>query len=77
MTKLYEQFFNEVKKPSITYVDKNDKIDREVGRLSVQVSRDKEDALHKRMKFHRDKYKYYKKQIMDKYSSKVKSQARK
>lgn len=77
MTKLYEQFFDEVKKPSMTYVDRNDKIDREVGRLSVQVSKDKEDSLHKMMKFHRDKYKLYKQKIMDKYRMKVKSQARK
>jgi hypothetical protein len=75
--KLFKQFFLEVKKPTMTYIDRNDKIDREVGRLSVQVSRDKEDALHKKMKFHRDKYRLYKQQILDKYSSKVKSQARK
>jgi len=77
MEKLYNQFFNEVKKPSMTYVDRNDKINREVGRLAFQVSKDKEDALHKKMKFHRDKYKLYKKLILDKYKSKVKSQARK
>jgi len=75
--KLFKQFFQEVKKPTTSYVTRNKKIDREVGRLSVQVSRDKEDSLHKRMKFHRDKYKYYKQQILNKYSSKVKAQARK
>jgi hypothetical protein len=75
--KLFKQFFQEVKKPTMSYVDRNAKIDREVGRLSVQVSRDKEDALHKKMKFHMNKYKIYKQQIMDKYKSKVKSQARK
>jgi len=75
--KLYKEFFLEVKRPTMSYVDRNDKIDRETGRLSVQVSKDKEDALHKRMVFHRDKYKQYKKQILDKYSSRVKAQARK
>ena len=75
--KLYEQFFDEVKRPTTSIIDKNNKIDREVGRLSVQVSKDKEDALHQKMKLHRDKYNYYKKQILAKYSSKVKSQARK
>ncbi len=75
--KLFKQFFQEVKRPTTSYIDKGDKIDREVGRLSVQVSKDKEDAIHRKMKFHRDKYILYKKQIMDKYSTKVKSQARK
>jgi hypothetical protein len=75
--KLFKQYFQEVKKPTMSYVTRNKKIDREVGRLSVQVSRDKEDALHRKMKFHRDKYKRFKQQILDKYSAKVKSQARK
>jgi hypothetical protein len=75
--KLFKLYFQEVKKPTMSYVPRSSKIDREVGRLSVQVSKDKEDALHRMMVFHRDKYKNYKKQIMDKYRSKVKSQARK
>jgi len=75
--KLFEQFFDEVKRPTTSIIGKDDKIDREVGRLSVQVSKDNEDALHKKMKFHRDKYQYFKKQILTKYKAKVKSQARK
>ena len=75
--KLFKQFFQEVKKPTMNYDKRDNKIEREVGRLAFQVSKDKEDALHKKMKFHRDKYKLYKQQILAKYSSKVKSQARK
>ncbi len=77
MTKLFKQYFLEVKRPTVSRIDRVSKIDREVGRLAVQVSKDKEDSLEKRMEFHRKKYKYYKQQIMNKYSSRVKSQARK
>lgn len=75
--RLFKLFFQEVKRPTMSYIDRTDKINREVGRLSFQVSKDREDALHKKMEFHRDKYKLYKQQILDKYRSKVKAQARK
>jgi hypothetical protein len=75
--KLYEIFFDEVKRPTTSYINKNAKIDREIGRLSNQVAKDKEDSLQKRMEFHRNKYEYFKKQILLKYSSRVKNQARK
>jgi len=75
--KLYKLFFQEVKKPTLSYIDRYDKIDRETGRLSIQVSKDKDDSLHKMMKFHRDKYKHYKNLILKKYQSRVKFQARK
>lgn len=75
--KLYKQFFQEVKRASTSYVDRQDKINRDVGRLSTSVAKDVEDSLHKKMKFHRDKYEYYKQQIMNKYASRVKNQARK
>lgn len=75
--KLYEIFFNEVKRPTTSYINKDAKINRDVGRLSIQVAKDKEDALQKRMAFHRRKYEDYKKQILSKYSSRVKNQARK
>lgn len=75
--KMHEMFFNEVKRPTTSYVNRAAKVDREVGRLAVQVSRDKEDALHKKMEFYRKKYQDLKKQILTKYSSRVKNQARK
>ncbi len=70
-------FFQEVKKPTMSFVDRNAKIKREVGRLSHQVSKDKDDSLYQRMEFHRKKYLEFKKKISAKYSSRVKSQARK
>lgn len=75
--KLYEMFFNEVKRPTTSYVNKAAKIDREVGRLSVQVAKDKKDSMHQRMRFYKQKYEELKKQILNKYSSRVKTQARK
>lgn len=75
--KLYEMFFQEVKRPTTSYVDKNAKINRDIGRLSVQVADDKQDSIHKKMMFHKQKYEEYKKQILTKYSSRVKNQARK
>jgi hypothetical protein len=75
--KLYEQFFQEVKRPTTSYVDREAKIKRDTGRLADQVAEDKEDSLHKRMEFHRQKYKEFKAKIMAKYSSRVKNQARK
>ena len=77
MVKLYKQFFIEVKKPTMSYVPRNSKIDREVGRLSNQVSRDNEDGIYKRMVYHRNKYKEFKAKILAKYKSRVKTQARK
>ena len=74
--KLYKIFFQEVKRPTVSYIDRQDKINRETGRLVNQVSKDKQDALHKRMEFHRQKYLHYKQQLLDKYSSRVKAQAR-
>lgn len=75
--KLYEMFFQEVKRPTTSYVDRNAKINRDIGRLSFQVSKDKEDSLHKKMEFYRKKYEDLKRQIITKYSSRVKNQARK
>jgi hypothetical protein len=75
--KLYEMFFSEVKRPTTSYVDRVAKVDRETGRLAVQVSKDKEDSLYSKMNFYRTKYKELKNKIMNKYSSRVKTQARK
>jgi len=75
--KLYKLFFQEVKRPTMSYIDRKSKIDREVGRLTHQVSKDKQDSLYKRMEFYRKKYMDYKQQILKKYQSRVKAQARK
>lgn len=75
--KLYEMFFREVKRPTTSYVNRDAKIGREVGRLSVQVSKDKKDSIYKKMEFYRKKYEDLKSQILSKYSSRVKTQARK
>ena len=75
--KLYKLFFLEVKRPTTSYIGRNDKVDREVGRLTYQVAKDKQDAIFKKMEFHRDKYELYKQQLLNKYGSRVKSQARK
>lgn len=75
--KMYETFFQEVKRATTSFINRKAKVDREVGRLAVQVSNDKDDSLNKKMEFHRKKYEDYKKQILSKYSSRVKNQARK
>ncbi len=75
--KMFKLYFQEVKRPTTSIIDRTDKIDRETGRLAVQVSKDNDDSLYKMMNLHRKKYEMYKKKLMDKYRSKVKSQARK
>lgn len=75
--KLYEMFFREVKRPTTSYIDRPAKIDREIGRLSVQVADDNQDSIVKKMEFYRKKYEEFKQQVLNKYSSRVKSQARK
>jgi len=75
--KLFKHFFQEVKKPTMSYINRDNKIDRETGRLSFQVSKDKDDSLYRLMTLHRKKYEDYKQKLMDKYRSKVRSQARK
>ena len=77
MMKLYQTYLNEVKRPTVSRISRQSKIKRDIGNLATNVAKDRNDSSYDRMKFHLDLYKKYKKRVMDKYSSRVRSQARK
>ena len=75
--KLYEEFITtEAKSSSQTRITRQAKISRAIGSLASGMAKQKNDPLHKRMMYHLDLYKRFKQQIMNKYSSRVRGQAR-
>ena len=75
--KLYELVLSEIKRTTTSKITRQSKIDRAVGSLSDDEAERKNDPNRDRMLFHLNKYKMYKDRVMKKYSSRVKSQARK
>jgi len=75
--KLYEKFLaKEAKTTSQTRITRQAKISRAVGSLASNFAKQRNDPLHKRMLYHLDLYKKFKQQIMNKYASRVRGQAR-
>jgi hypothetical protein len=74
--KLYEEYLLDIKTTSQTRVTRPAKIARDIGFRSTKTAQKTNDPLHKRMEYHRKLYKAFKHQIMTKYASRVKSQAR-
>ena len=74
--KLYELYLKEIKKPSQAKITRQGKINRAVGHLATNTAKDQKDPVYQKMRFHLAKYKEYKNRILSKYSSRVKTQAR-
>jgi hypothetical protein len=64
------------KRTSRTTVKRSTKIKRATGQLSTSMARKKNDPMYKRMIFFRDQYFKYRERIHKKYSSRVRSRAR-
>jgi hypothetical protein len=70
------EIHQEGKKTSISRITRNTKIKRATSQLASVEARKKNDPLYQKMKFHGEKYRYYRNKIKQKYSSRVRSRAR-
>jgi len=78
---LYEQYLDELflderKTTSQTRVTRQAKIARDIGARAVRAGKTQNDTLYKRMTYHLELYKKFKNQLLKKYGSRVKMQAR-
>ena len=76
MKKLYEQYLEERKVTTQLRISRDSKIARDIGARSVSTAKKQNDVLYKRMKFHMEMYKKFKRQLIKKYSSRVRQKAR-
>ncbi len=79
--KIYQQYLNElfldeIKSNSQTRITRQAKIARDVGARAVRVGKTRNDSLYKRMTYHLELYKKFKRQLIQKYGSRVKMKAR-
>jgi len=79
--KLYEQYLDELflderKVSTQTRVTRQAKIARDIGARAVRAGKEKNDSLYKRMTYHLEMYKKFKRQLLKKYGSRVKMKAR-
>ena len=82
--KLFEQYFDELmyanlmerKTSTQTSITRQAKIARDIGARAVRVGKTQNDSLYKRMTYHLELYKKFKRQLLQKYGSRVKSKAR-
>jgi len=72
----YLSDLNEAKRTSTYRTTRNTKIKRATGQLATSAARKKNDPLYKNMIKYRKLYRIYKEKIHKKYSSRVRSQAR-
>ena len=76
MKKLYKIYLDERKLTTQVRLTRQAKISRDVGSRAVKVAKTQNDTLYKRMMYHLELYKKFKKKLIDKYSSRVKVKAR-
>lgn len=76
MDPLTEHILNEAKKTSVTRTTRGTKIKRATGQLASIEARRRNDPLYKKMIYYRDLYKKYRERVHQKYSPRVRSQAR-
>jgi len=69
-------YFNEAKRTSITRTSRATKIKRATGQLASVEARKRNDSTYKQMKRYCDLCKKYRERVHKKYSSRVRSRAR-
>ncbi len=78
--KLWEQHLGytiqERKMTTQLRISRDAKIKRDIGARSVRMSKEKGDTLFKRMMYHLEMYKKFKRQVIQKYSGRVRQHAR-
>lgn len=72
----YLAYLTDAKKTSISRITRNTKIKRATSQLASIQGRKKNDPTYKKMVFHRTQYYKYRDLLHRKYSSRVRSQAR-
>ena len=73
---MYFEILDEAKRTSVGKFTRQAKIKRATGALAHGVAKKRNDPMYKKMVFHRDKYRALRDKITKKYSSRVRSRAR-